>query len=383
LSSQTQKGKMSSSAMGSDKKNPQVVQPLEADVLLGRGKRAISRSGNVRFRNIIKAWTVEYGNSIDPHIRDSIANRVMATVREEGGRFLQQQQRADHDITQPSTWVVIPEASVRTKVKQALRDASKMPRCTRKHRATSMAGAAASATQRQRSHSVDLEPRPIEEILRTSSGTELYSLSSFRAMLQESPTRSAPVARLKVEMERRLRQYGNLKRDDDPSETSVYYPTPARSSQMMLAHDFRSMLRRQQDIQSCQLPIHDVAARLMFQDGRRPATAPSIERIEMNVISAQNWQRPELPDVGDSSFHSSSTSDFMIGQAAITQPADQHLSTVFLDETIRDLLLVDQRNRLRPDDHSTFGSYFEEQEQHCSSLSGHDDPSIEGSGVPP
>jgi hypothetical protein len=371
---------MSSSAMGFDKKNPQVVQPLESDVLLGRGKRAISWRGNVRFRNIVKAWTVEYGNSVDPQIRDSIANRVMATITEEGGRFLQRQQRADHDITQPSAWVVIPEASVRTKVKQALRDASKMPR-TRKQRPISSVGAAASTAQRRRSHSLDLEPRPIEEILRTSSGTELYSLSSFIAMLQQPPTRSAAVAGLKVETERRLQQYGHLKRDDDPSVTRVYYPTPARSS-MMPANDFRSMLRRQQDIQTCQLPSHDDDARLMFQDGRRPATTPPIECIEMNVASAQNRQRPELLVVGDSSFHSPS-SDFMIGQAAIAQPADEHLSTVFLDETIRDQLLVDQRNRLRPDDHSTFGSYFEEQEHHCSSLSGHDDPSIEGSGVPP
>jgi hypothetical protein len=362
-------------------------------VLLGRGKRAIQWAGNVRLRSLVKMWAREYDCSIDPQIRDTIANRVIAAIREAGGRFLQQQEPADYydRMHQPTPWIVIPETSVRTKVKQALRDAAKKMTRTRKQQpsiSSSMADAVAYDAQRMRSRSVDLEPRPIEEIMRTSSDTMIYSLSSFGAMLKQPPALFAAPAAAPVGTERRRLPCGSLQDEVDPSEKISYFP--AAPSLTTLASDFFSP-RRQQGIPSCRLttePNHDVESRLMFQgDTRGPATAvPPVEQITMNVASTTpDRLRSEHLEVSDSPWHSSS-SNYMMGRTTATAlpPNQRHSTTVLIDTTIHEQLEVDQRNLLGSDDHSTFDSLlFEEPETPSSPSGDDDDPCIEGSGVPP
>jgi hypothetical protein len=390
--------------------------------LLGRGKRAINWGGNVRFRNLVKRWAGEYEKSTDPQNRDSIANRIMATIQEDGGRFLQllAADSSQDDITTTATitsytpghpvtantWVVISDTSARTKVKQALRDVSKVSRTRQKQRQTTTstatspptsssvmpaaaASAAASSVARRSDddHSAvdfgDLEPRPIEEILRTSSsGTMLYRPPSLELLLlqqqqqQQQPQQNVPMvliaeaaaaaaassaARLPVDMNQQrtstLLPHGSSgvrpREGEDRRSGIPYYPSPALSpsisSQRGAAFDnFQEILRRQQDILSRQLlttttaqptggqsHAAEAAARSMFQDrGGGPAAAATnapVERLTLQ-LPPDRLKRPDEFALyrgggGDGrprggSLHSTASSfDHMIGQPAAAAAA--------------------------------------------------------------
>jgi hypothetical protein len=410
-----------------------VEQPLERDVLLGRGKRAINWSGNVRFRNLVKTWAGEYEKSTDPQIRDTIANRVMAVIREDGGRFLQlmvaDNAEEGSSSSQPNTWVIISEASARTKVKQALRDVCKTSRTRQKPRtlATSSSVPADAATgadplvsRRLDDHSaVDLEPRPIEEIMRTSSGTMVAPVSFEALQRQQRPQQQQPLMQLptaadvalQVEMlQRSLLPLGGGSGGlglgeptwSGPAGSSYYPPVAAQSSttaqHASAVNSFQEILRRQQDILTSQFLANELASRvtgvgapLIFPEdnrGGQPATASVAARLSLQPPDRQS--RPAtlpLYHGGGGSLHSTASSDHMIGRAAAAaapahyQPPQNQPSTVFLDQAIRAQLSVDQRKRPplppSPDDHSsTFDSFFDghdEEEERGQELSSGDD----------
>lgn len=150
------------SSQSSDSNNIHAVAELQDnDVLCGRSKKAGNWPGNIRFRYLVKAWAEKYDLSADPHSRDIIANKVLASIRDSGGRFLQLQEESTND-DDPNRWVKVAEATVRTKVKQALRDVTKTSRSKRKR----------SSELALRSMDVDdLNPRPIEEMVRSASAS--------------------------------------------------------------------------------------------------------------------------------------------------------------------------------------------------------------------
>lgn len=90
-----------------------------SDVLLGRGKCVHFFPGNVAFRLAIKAKSQEY-NSHNCLKRDAIAREIIDLVHSNGGRFLQKS--TANGTGCESNWTVSSRSTVRTKVKQALRD---------------------------------------------------------------------------------------------------------------------------------------------------------------------------------------------------------------------------------------------------------------------
>lgn len=87
------------------------------DVLLGRRNCASVHSGNEIYRKAIKARSLEY-EAEGLLQKDSIAWDIINLVESSGGRFLR-------PATDGEGWVQCTQKTVRTKVKQALRDCTK------------------------------------------------------------------------------------------------------------------------------------------------------------------------------------------------------------------------------------------------------------------
>lgn len=101
-----------------------VVDVFEQDILLGRGKRSNNWPGNIRFRRLVDAQQNAYMTASDDVTRDAIAYEIANTIERQGGRFLRETV-VDLDGAPRSAWVVVEGATIRTKVKQALRDSAK------------------------------------------------------------------------------------------------------------------------------------------------------------------------------------------------------------------------------------------------------------------
>jgi hypothetical protein len=106
---------------------PQIIIEIKkADVLLGRGKRVHTWSGNVAFRKLCEAAATAYrassSSSGDGNVKETIVQKVIDQVHGAGGRFLREQELLAVDGTRYTVWLTIPPAQVRIKVKQACRD---------------------------------------------------------------------------------------------------------------------------------------------------------------------------------------------------------------------------------------------------------------------
>ena len=84
------------------------------DVLLGRGGRTNSHIGNKRYRTIVADYQSEY---LEARKKDKIliARRIVALVKERGGRFLKQGPT-------DQTWMEVPDKRATEKTSQALRE---------------------------------------------------------------------------------------------------------------------------------------------------------------------------------------------------------------------------------------------------------------------
>lgn len=84
------------------------------DVLLGRRKSVYQHAGNLAYRKLVRAKSLQYKAQQGIH-KDAVASELIATIQNQGGRFLRQ-------IEGGYYWEKCPNTIVRAKVKQALRD---------------------------------------------------------------------------------------------------------------------------------------------------------------------------------------------------------------------------------------------------------------------
>ncbi|CAJ1965947.1 unnamed protein product [Cylindrotheca closterium] len=88
------------------------VQPLDTDILSGRGRKSQDHPGNVRFRDMLEEHSVEYDKA-PRHERRRITTEFTRLLASQGIRFLDQIESGD--------WVECDFAEGRTKVSQQFR----------------------------------------------------------------------------------------------------------------------------------------------------------------------------------------------------------------------------------------------------------------------
>ena len=100
-------------ASSGDKTNEIVKQVLDDDVIFGRGGCSNHHSGNIQYRNLVKACQPAY---LQAKRRDKprIAAGIVMAVRAVGGRFLKKQE--------DDTWQDVGNTRAREKTSQALRE---------------------------------------------------------------------------------------------------------------------------------------------------------------------------------------------------------------------------------------------------------------------
>ena len=100
-----------------------VTDTNEFDVVLGRGKRANRRAGNIQFRQLTIARSQQYEQCATWEAKTALSQQIVSEVESRGGRFL----RAV-TVTNPNTgdvrsaFEVVPKEIALAKAKQALRD---------------------------------------------------------------------------------------------------------------------------------------------------------------------------------------------------------------------------------------------------------------------
>mmetsp|Transcript_27998 Transcript_27998/g.68164 ORF Transcript_27998/g.68164 Transcript_27998/m.68164 type:complete len:216 (-) Transcript_27998:43-690(-) len=104
-----------------------------ADVLCGRDKVSHAHVGNKRFRQIIEKNREEYQTAPSRDAKTTITCRIVAMIRDSGGRFLKQNAKTNE-------WEDVGDGYAREKVSHALRSAKdpnrpriKKPRKVTKH----------------------------------------------------------------------------------------------------------------------------------------------------------------------------------------------------------------------------------------------------------
>jgi hypothetical protein len=118
-----------------EQQQQQVIHQINpADVMLGRGKRALFWDGNVVFRKLCEAAAPSYQNassgvggggksSSEGRAKEAIVTNVIAQIHRAGGRFVREQDFVcTTDGMWRTVWLTVPNNVVRTKVKQACRD---------------------------------------------------------------------------------------------------------------------------------------------------------------------------------------------------------------------------------------------------------------------
>jgi len=97
-----------------------VESVCDQDVLCGRDKHSTDHRGNRRFRAIVQLHSARYQSARRRIEKTEIAREVVATIDEEGGRFI----RFDDDL---DCWVQLDSVEAHEKVSHALRSV-KMPK---------------------------------------------------------------------------------------------------------------------------------------------------------------------------------------------------------------------------------------------------------------
>lgn len=93
---------------------PGGYQPSPYDVCCGRGKKNWNHEGNTIFRKLIRTNVKAYQDATDKQDKSSIVISIVDTIRNQGGRFLKQ-----NDDKQ---WYDIGDTQAREKVGHSLRD---------------------------------------------------------------------------------------------------------------------------------------------------------------------------------------------------------------------------------------------------------------------
>lgn len=104
-----------------------VTKLEENDVLMGRGALATDYEGNLRLRELVQTRQAHYAAATKRSQKHRIAEEIVQTVKERGGRFLQGAETLkDVRVTLPryeAAWFVVEdEAVLIAKVKQLIRD---------------------------------------------------------------------------------------------------------------------------------------------------------------------------------------------------------------------------------------------------------------------
>lgn len=107
-----------------------VVDTNENDIVLGRGKNANNRAGNVRFRKLVQAESSRYHACESAEEKTAVAESVISQVQARGGRFLAAVTAGDSRGKLIAAWEVSTAERALAKTKQALRDS--LPRAKRK-----------------------------------------------------------------------------------------------------------------------------------------------------------------------------------------------------------------------------------------------------------
>ena len=97
-----------------------IDEPLQFDILLGRGKTAFNHMGNRRFRVVVGLHLKKYMDARTRTEKTIVVNFVCQAIHDAGGRFLKPK---DTDDTR---WYQVTQKVAREKVGHALRDASAM-----------------------------------------------------------------------------------------------------------------------------------------------------------------------------------------------------------------------------------------------------------------
>jgi hypothetical protein len=99
-----------------------VTELNDSDVLTGRGASIDRFPGNVRFRSLIKSKKKAYSDARQPTEKNFVAREVIQAVKDSSGRFLKREGTTSKAVHSDTVWVLMEDAAIVEKVKQALRD---------------------------------------------------------------------------------------------------------------------------------------------------------------------------------------------------------------------------------------------------------------------
>jgi hypothetical protein len=93
--------------------------PSDSDICCGRGTQHKNMTGNINFRNVIRASVDRYMAAPSKADKTAVVVSIVEEIRHQGGHFLKQQE-LQHDSS--SGWYDIGDAAARDKVGHSLRD---------------------------------------------------------------------------------------------------------------------------------------------------------------------------------------------------------------------------------------------------------------------
>ena len=108
---------------GGAQESVRVRNPGDTDVLCGRGGGINAHPGNIAFRNMIKEKKERYSVASNKAQKSTIAQTILDSVNELGGRFLQRDNTADlGTVGTLGLWVEVDHEKALAKTSQALRE---------------------------------------------------------------------------------------------------------------------------------------------------------------------------------------------------------------------------------------------------------------------
>jgi hypothetical protein len=98
--------------------------PSDSDICCGRGKQNWNKTGNLRFRKLIRASVAQYTAAPSKKEKSVVILSVVHKIQQQGGHFLKQRQRQQQQQNGWSNccWYDIGGAAARDKVRHSLRD---------------------------------------------------------------------------------------------------------------------------------------------------------------------------------------------------------------------------------------------------------------------
>lgn len=106
----------------SEKPGTIVIETNRFDVVLGRGKNANNRPGNLSFRRLVLNLVEQYQECASGEEKNEIARQIISEVQSHGGRFVRSVTAANANGQQIGAWEVVGNEVALAKVKQAMRD---------------------------------------------------------------------------------------------------------------------------------------------------------------------------------------------------------------------------------------------------------------------